>query len=85
MIQREENIVLTPMPVVHPVPAGFSSVIPILRQTMPAPEMAHTWPSSLPTETWRKPCLAVGTEVSGYNVQQFSTILSFSITVATTK
>lgn len=33
---------LTPMPVVQPVPAGFVSVMPILRQSIPAPEIAHT-------------------------------------------
>ena len=58
---------LTPIPVDHPVPAGFSSVIPILRQIIPAPEIAQTCPGSLETETCRKPCFAVTTDESKKN------------------
>ena len=34
------------MPVAQPEPAGFSSVTPILRHTIPAPDIAQTCPGT---------------------------------------
>ena len=52
------------MPVAQPEPAGFSSVTPILRHTIPAPDIAQTCPGTWPTDMWRNPCLAFNTETS---------------------
>lgn len=46
---------ITPMPWLQHDPAGFSCVTPFLFEMIPEAVMAHTSPSALPTEMWRKP------------------------------